>query len=376
MEVIPRFCVLDNGTARCGVEKDAGDDPDITDGCLIVAEVRRTTAATVNSGNIIDRHTDADRNVYAKMDRTIYTEMGRNIYTKTDNAIHMDADIIIDGGAGVGRVTKPGLDQPVGAAAINRVPRQMIAQAVKNVCNASGYAGGLSVMISVPDGERLAQKTFNPNLGIAGGISILGTSGIVEPMSERAFVDALALEIHQATTGKRCLILTPGNYGLDFVNRSGWDKFGVPVVRFSNYIGDALDIAATENVSSVLIAGHAGKLVKLAGGIMNTHSRMADCRNEIFCAYAAVSGADTTLCRALMNAVSTDACLELLDAAGLRQTVTQHILNAVQHHLERRVQYRAGAVMFSNVYGLLGQTSTAKQILAEWSGNQPFRTGE
>ena len=317
--VSPRFCVLENGVARCGVEKDAGDDPDVTNGCLIVAEVRKT-----GSG------------------------------------------IAIDGGAGVGRVTRPGLEQPVGAAAINRTPRRMIAQAVEEVRAAAGYNGGLSVTISVPDGEQLAARTFNPALGIVGGISILGTSGIVEPMSERALVDALAVEIRQVAASGNRLLLTPGNYGLDFLRQSGLDQLGVPVVRCSNYVGDALDCAAAENFQSVLLVGHVGKLVKLAGGIMNTHSKQADCRNELFCAHAAILGADTALCRALMDAATTDACLALLDAAGLRRAVVCSLLEAVQRRLERRVAYAVGAVLFSNEYGLLGQTSGAERILQEW----------
>ena len=322
--VSPRFCVLENGVARCGVVKDAGDDPDVTNGCLIVAEVRKTGGKA-------------------------------------------DTGITIDGGVGVGRVTKPGLQQPVGAAAINRTPRRMIAEAVEEVRAAAGYSGGLSVTISAPDGEQLAARTFNPALGIVGGISILGTSGIVEPMSERALVDALAVEIRQAAASGTRLLLTPGNYGLDFLRRSGLDKPGVPVVRCSNYVGDALDCAAAEGFRSVLLVGHVGKLVKLAGGVMNTHSRQADCRNELFCAHAAIHGADTSLCRSLMDAATTDACLALLDAAGLRRAVTDSLLEAVQRRLDRRVSYAVGAVLFSNEYGLLGRTRGAERILKEWA---------
>ena len=195
----------------------------------------------------------------------------------------------------------------------------MIAAAVEEVCAAAGYAGGLSVIISVPDGASLAARTFNPRLGIVGGISILGTSGIVEPMSEQALVDTIAVEIHQARiSGAERLILTPGNYGLDFlksngINTSGMNSGEIPVVRISNYIGDALDCAALEGFSAVLLVGHIGKLVKLAGGIMNTHSRVADCRRELFCAHAALQGADAALCRELMEAATTDACLALLE---------------------------------------------------------------
>ena len=324
VQVTPRSCFMANDeTAVCSVEKDAGDDTDVTDGIEIAAAVRRTDAP----------------------------------------------GIAIDGGPGVGRVTKPGLDQPVGAAAINRVPRRMIEEQALAVCRTYGYTGGLKVIISVPGGEQAAQRTFNPSLGVEGGISILGTSGIVEPMSERALIDTIELEQRQAAANSRRLILTPGNYGAGFLRLQSWDKLGVPVVKCSNFIGDALDNAAGLSFTEVLLVGHIGKLVKLAGGVMNTHSRYADCRGEIFCAHAAIHGADAVLCRALMESATADACIELLDASGLRQSVMGSILTAIQRRLERRVAgaYQIGAVLFSNQYGYLGQTEQAKNIMGGWN---------
>ena len=322
--VEPEFCRLcGEHAAACGVAKDAGDDIDVTDGLVIVATVMPSPTPGV----------------------------------------------AIDGGAGVGRVTKPGLDQPVGAAAINHVPRQMIQQQVLAVCEGTGYDGGLNVTISVPGGEEAAKRTFNPQLGVQGGISILGTSGIVEPMSEQALVDTIAVELRQATaTGSSRLILTPGNYGADFLHAQGLDALGIPVVKCSNFIGDALDIAAGLPFEQVLLVGHIGKLVKLAGGIMNTHSRYADCRTELFCAHAAVCGANSDTCRALMQAATTDACLALLDGVQLREPVMDRLLTAIQHHLDHRAggAYQVGAVLFSNQYGLLGQTETAEEMVTTW----------
>ena len=316
-------CSLQNGAAVCAVRKDAGDDADVTTGALICARVEKTTAPGVR----------------------------------------------IDGGEGVGRVTKPGLDQPVGAAAINRVPRRMIEEQVCAVCGAAGYDGGLSVTVFVPGGAEMAKKTFNPNLGVEGGISILGTSGIVEPMSAQALIDTIALELRQAAVqGAKRVILTPGNYGMDFLHAQGMDAMGVPVVKCSNFVGDALDAAAAQRFKTVLLVGHAGKLVKLAGGIMNTHSRWGDCRTELFCAHAAVCGASRDVCAALLSAATTDACLEILEREELREPVLGSLLRAMQAHLERRAagSFRVGAVLFSNEYGLLGQTDTVKEILSEW----------
>ena len=316
-------CSLQNGAAVCAVRKDAGDDADVTAGALICARVEKTAAPGVRT----------------------------------------------DGGEGVGRVTKPGLDQPVGAAAINRVPRRMIEEQVCAVCGAAGYDGGLSVTVFVPGGAEMAKKTFNPNLGVEGGISILGTSGIVEPMSAQALIDTIALELRQAAVqGAKRVILTPGNYGMDFLHAQGMDAMGVPVVKCSNFVGDALDAAAAQRFKTVLLVGHAGKLVKLAGGIMNTHSRWGDCRTELFCAHAAVCGASRDVCAALLSAATTDACLEILEREELREPVLGSLLRAMQAHLERRAagSFRVGAVLFSNEYGLLGQTDTVKEILSEW----------
>ncbi len=315
-------CSLDGDTARCAVRKDAGDDPDATDGCLVYAAVRRK-----------------------------------------------ERGIAIDGGEGVGRVTRPGLDQPVGAAAINSVPRRMIAAAVEEVCAETGYGGGLSVLISVPDGAALAKKTFNPMLGVEGGISILGTSGVVEPMSVRALVETIATELRQhRAEGALRVLLTPGNYGADYLRQDGSIPKNIPIVKYSNFPGDALDIAAAEGYREALLVGHIGKLVKLAGGIMNTHSRVADCRAELFTAHAALCGADAALCRRLMDAVTADACIAALDTAGLREAVMKSLLAAAQRHLDRRAgeSLRVGAVLFSNEYGLLGRTETAQALLREW----------
>ena len=308
--------------AACGVVKDGGDDVDATDGALICARVRR---------------------------------MGR-------------PGVQILGGPGVGRVTRPGLDQPVGQAAINRVPRQMLEQQVLSVCDQMGCEEGMEVTVYVPQGEALAEKTFNPRLGIEGGISILGTSGIVEPMSIQAIVETTALELRQAAAaGARQVVLTPGNYGLDF-----WEEHGIndmaPIVKCSNFIGEALDEAAALGFSEVLLVGHVGKLVKLAGGVMNTHSRWADCRMELFCAHAAVCGGDSGVCRALMDAATTDGCIAILDQAGLRQKVLASLLEAVQRHLTCRVAgaCRVGALLFSNEYGLLGMTSGAEEMMRRW----------
>ena len=328
VEVAPQFCCLCGATtAECAIVKDGGDDVDATTGLPVIATV------------------------------TLLVDAPRTV--------------TIDGGAGVGRVTKPGLDQPVGAAAINHVPRQMITEALLKEAETAGYSGGFAVVIRIEGGEDAAKRTFNPHLGVVGGLSVLGTSGIVEPMSQQALLDSLQLEIHQAALQSRRLILVPGNYGLDYLAAHYPELHEIPIVKISNFIGEALDMAAAEQFGEVLLVGHVGKLVKLAGGIMNTHSKQADCRTELFCAHAALCGADTATCRALMDAATTDACLDILDAAGLKTTVMASLLQAVQLHLDRRAAgaFTVGAVLFSNQGGPLGQTAQAKILLQSWKGN-------
>ena len=321
VELEPEFCRMEGGTALCTVRKDAGDDPDVTDGMRICAAV-----------------------------------------TKTERGIE------IDGGTGVGRVTKPGLDQPVGAAAINTVPRRMIRETAEKLCRACGYTGGLQIVISALDGEKIAEKTFNPRLGIVGGISILGSSGVVEPMSERAIVDTTALEIRQAAAGGAGrLILLPGNYGLDYLTRELRELEKVPRAKCSNFIGEAIDAARLEGFGEVLLVGHVGKLIKLAGGIMNTHSKTADCRRELFVCHAALCGADTETCRALMAEVTTEGCLTVLARAGLRERVMESLLYAIQERLSRRAgEMKIGALLFSSEAGFLGLTEGAAELLTEW----------
>ena len=326
VEVAPLFCRKTADGAECAIEKDGGDDVDVTTGLPVTAQV----------------------------------------------ALMPDVSgVVISGGKGVGRVTKPGLDQPVGEAAINHVPREMITEALHREAENAAYQGGFSVTISIEGGEEVAKRTFNPHIGVEGGLSVLGTSGIVEPMSQQAILDTIQLEMNQASLRAgtpRRLILAPGNYGLDYLHET-YPKFSaVPVVKTSNFIGDTLDMAASAKFEEVLLVGHVGKLVKLAGGIMNTHSHTADCRTELFCTHAALCGASREVCTALMDAATTDACLDILDAAELRAPVLENLLRAIQLHLDRRAAgtFRVGAILFSNQHGPLGQTETATQILNEW----------
>lgn len=311
-----------DGWVRCAVTKDAGDDPDVTHGVRVYATVTRTS----------------------------------------------DGQVTVDGGDGVGRVTRRGLDQPVGAAAINRVPRQMIARAVADACDRYGYDGGLGVVISIPGGRELAARTFNPQLGIEGGLSVIGTTGIVEPMSAQALVDTIEVELKvHAAQGVRELLLTPGNYGVQFLADHPAMALR-PVVKCSNYLGEALDLAALHGFTTVLVVGHVGKLVKVAGGILDTHSRVADGRMELLALGAALAGGPPELLEGILGAVTTDEALDLLTAAGLREPVLDRLLARCDHYLARRARgaLEVGLSMFSFVHGPLGVSPGGQHILERW----------
>lgn len=312
-------------TAVCCVKKYSGDDPDVTNGVLVFAKV------TVRTG----------------------TAQAKGL------------SIVIDGGVGIGRVTKPGLACAVGQAAINPTPRAMIAAEVRRVAEELDYRGEIQVEISIPEGTRIAMRTYNPRLGITGGISVLGTSGIVEPMSEQALIDTIRVELDMCcASGAGYLLLTPGNYGEAFLKESM--RLGdIYTVKCSNFLGDALEYAEEKRIKGILLVSHIGKLVKVAGGIMNTHSRYGDARMEILSAHAAMQGADRQTVRELMSCVTTDDALAVLDRVHLRQAAVDSLLDKVEFHLKEKTHHtmKAAAVMFSNKYGLLGQSRGAEELI-------------
>lgn len=308
---------------ECAVRKYSGDDPDVTDGLLI----------------------------YAKVEKGDEESSGLRV--------------ILDGGIGVGRVTKPGLEQQIGQAAINKVPRRMITEEVERICRACGYCGEMKVTISIPDGEETAKKTFNPRLGIVGGLSVLGTSGIVEPMSEKALTDTIYLEMKMLReSGYSCCYAVPGNYGMDFLT----DQLGINpdlAVKCSNYVGDTIDDAKLLGMKGLLLIGHVGKFIKLAAGVMNTHSRTADCRMEVFASHAAMAGADAAVVKEIMACLNTTEAVKILKDRGLLQDIMKTVMERITFYLRQRAggELETGAVVFSGEEGILGQTENADKLL-------------
>ena len=427
--------------------KDAGDDPDVTNGTEIRAYVQRCDGMSVPAG------------AFASANGRLY----------------------LTGGEGVGRVTKPGLEQAIGQSAINRVPRQMIFDAVQQVLedfgeeeeklrmesiaaedcpssiamedrpnhtngkpdaenirsnrlNEGNEKSGQAekrcylITISVPAGVELARRTFNPMLGIEGGISILGTTGIVEPMSEAAIVATIESSIRQvlamedaAVSGaetlrkeevsatqkpetseeqvgtdeaagwprvsashrkqtastdsgrkedgdigrrKRRILAVPGNYGQRYVEQQLGLR-GVPVVEVSNYIGEAIDLAISYGATDFLLVGNVGKLVKLAAGIMNTHSRVADGRWEIFAAHLALCGGTRAQVAAMREATTTEEMLTRLEEMGLRVPVMASIMGEIEAHMAHRIrgQMDFGVIVYSERFGRVGETAGAERLL-------------
>jgi len=306
-----------NKTAAGGcasVVKDAGDDPDITNGATLTATVE----------------------------------------------INFAADIVIQAGLGVGTVTKPGLAVAVGEPAINPVPRNVILQAVREVLP-PGH--GAVITIAIPEGEKLAKKTLNPHLGISGGLSIIGTTGVVEPMSEEAFKTSLTPQIKVVKAlGYDQAVLVPGKIGRDIaVNR-----YGLPadaVIQTSNFIGYMLEASLEYGLSRVLVFGHLGKIIKLAAGIFQTHSRMADARLETLAAYAAALGAPQQAVKEILDCTTTEAAMEIVTANGL---------TGVYKILAERASERAGRYVYGGLTigttivtlsgEILGLDATAREI--------------
>lgn len=312
---------------RCAVVKDGGDDPDVTTGLHVTAEVRAE-------------------------------ERG-------DGAL----EIQIEGGPGVGRVTLPGLDQPVGNAAINRVPRQMMEKELSEVAELLDFRGRIRVILSVPGGEAAAERTFNPRLGIEGGISILGTTGIVEPMSTRAILDTIRVELNQRKAlGDRIAAVSPGNYGLNFMKETyGYDLNRS--VKCSNYVGDTVDMVREMGFRGMLLTGHIGKLIKVSGGIMNTHSKEGDARMELLAAGVIRAGGSTDTLRGILNCRVTEEALGIIQAespALLRKSM-ESVMDRILYYLRKRAGegLPVECILYSNEFGLLAASPGAMDMLEE-----------
>lgn len=295
---------------RCGVIKDGGDDPDITSGLMVYAQAE----------------------------------------------VIPQKDIIIEGGEGIGTVTKPGLPVAPGNWAINPVPLWMIHHAVQSVIPPRR---GVKITLSIPEGKRTAQHTFNPRLGIIGGLSILGTTGIVEPLSSEGWKKTLDLELSMLRAkGFKEVILTPGNHGKEMAIKRGMPADRI--VKYGNFLGFALDKVSELDFKRVYLVGDLGKLIKVSGGIFYTDGRLVDGRMEIISAYAAMLGASPLTIRKLLSLSTTEEALIILEKEGIDIKTFGHIVvERVHSHCSEyaRGKIAVGVILFSRQHGILAEVS-------------------
>lgn len=308
---------IEGQQAIAAIRKDGGDDVDATHGMLIFARV------TLNESGAI----------------------------------------VLAGGEGVGTVTRKGIGLPIGSAAINRTPRQTIEAAVREVI---GPSRGAEVEIFAPEGDERAKKTYNSRLGIIGGISIIGTTGIVTPMSEESWKRSLSLEMEiKRAAGLERVVLVPGNHGERFVR----EQMGLPadiVVTMSNFVGFMIEEAVRMGYRQIVLIGHPGKLIKIAAGIFHTHSHIADARMETLVAHLALLGAPHDLLLLVSDCDTTEAAMEHIDAAGF-----SHLYNHLAERICQRVMQnlrftknppQCDAIMFSFDNQILGSNRPLQAI--------------
>ena len=283
---------ISNGI-RAEVVKFSGDDPDITNGVSVFTTLRRI------SGD----------------------------------------EIIFRAGLGVGTITKAGMQLPIGEPAINPKPRKLI----RNVA-AEFNIGGLEVEISIPAGVELAKKTLNPVLGVEGGLSIIGTTGVLRPMSEEAFKNSLIPQIDVAkAAGFNELIFVPGKIGETIAKQLGLPEGAI--IQTSNFIGFMLEAAAQRQIKKIILCGHLGKLAKVAAGVFHTHNRIADCRLETLAAYAAAEGLPANEVQRILDANTTEDAAQIIKTNHL-----EHVYKKIATRASQRAErYACGKLRVNTI---------------------------
>lgn len=318
---------LNNDYVECSIKKDGGDDIDAT-------------------------HT---MDIYAKAE-IIDGENGE--------------DIIVCGGYGIGVVTKKGLSVEVGKAAINPTPMKMINYEIRKVIGEDisatlGEGKSLKITISAPKGEEIAKKTFNPRLGIIGGISIIGTTGIVEPMSDEGWKKSLSIELKmKKEQGLDKIILVPGNHGEQFIR----EKLNLDmkyVVRTSNFIGYMLKEAQRMGYKKILMAGHIGKFIKLSAGIFNTHSKVADARSEILISNLALMKAPYDLLEKINECLTAEEAVEVINENNYTEFYDK-VSNKCRYKVKQYLgddDTEVEVIMFSMDKTLLGKSDNTDSLV-------------
>ena len=296
--------ILSGDSATCYVKVDGGDDRNVLDGCRVYAMARHSKEFAITAGE------------------------------------------------GIGTVTKKGLQVEAGKPAINPVPMKMIEKAIKE------ESGGqcVSVEISVENGAELAKRTLNEKLGIVGGISIIGTTGIVEPMSNKGYIDSMMTEIDMMLLENKNVVIVSGNYGYDYAkNILKIDE--KKIVKVSNFIGDALFYLKNQNVDNILILGHLGKFVKLAGGNFNTHSYVSDAKMEIIASGVIKAYKDLDMALKILECNTTDEACELLDSSNM--------LGVFDYLCEKSLEKIQGVIKINDTSVSIAYFNTEKKMVGK-----------
>lgn len=312
--------------ASAAVRKDAGDDPDVTNGIHICVKV------------------------------SLCRE-----FPKIARAIEQEKSCIY-GGRGVGIVTKKGLQVPVGKSAINPGPQKMIERVAKEILRESEWKA--LICIYIPEGREKAKQTYNPKMGVLGGISVLGSTGIVKAMSEEALKESMFTELRVLRLDKKrkWLIFAFGNYGKHYCEDLGLDLDQLVIT--SNFVGYMIESAVKLGFQKILLLGHIGKAVKLAGGIFHTHSRVADGRAEILMANAFLYGEKEEVLHKILKANTTEEACNYIEDKKFFQFLSNRIRDKIVEY-SRKDGFEAEVLLFSFEQGLLGESDGFQKMLGE-----------
>lgn len=319
---------------RAEVVKDAGDDPDITNGTSVFVTL-----------------------TLARSEDDLKAVPGVSVRHE---------HILFEAGEGIGHATKPGLSLSVGEPAINPGPRQLVHN---SLLEAFGSPRPCRVRIDIPAGRELAKKTLNPVLGIEGGISIIGTTGVLRPMSEEAFKESLVPQIKVArAAGFDTQIFVPGKIGERIAASWGLPEAGM--VQTSNFIGYMLEAAAEIGLKRILLFGHIGKLAKVAAGVFHTHNRVGDARLEVLAAYSGAMGMPGEGIERILGAVTTEEALPVIAEYGLER-VYERIAARASYRAERLIfnKVQVGTVLVTLQGELLGMDDRAREIGGDFGWN-------
>ncbi|HBF3051822.1 cobalt-precorrin-5B (C(1))-methyltransferase [Clostridioides difficile] len=338
---------------ECSIKKDGGDDIDATHTMDIYARAEIVAKNDKNKGYLTLKDIDS-------------------LSTNSECKSEFYKFIRVYGGTGIGVVTKKGLSVDVGKPAINPTPLKMINHEIRKLIgdNFESILGNdkvLKITIFAPQGETVAKKTFNPRLGIVGGISIIGTTGIVEPMSDDGWKKSLSIELQmKKEQGLDKIILVPGNHGEQFIR----EKLNLDikyVVKVSNFIGYMIKEAQRIGYKKILMAGHIGKFIKVSAGIFNTHSKVADARSEILVANLALMGARYEFLNKINQCVTTEEAVELINNSEYRE-----VYNILSNKCRERVKQYLNedsddidveVIIFSMDKSLLGKSDNTDDLV-------------